>query len=561
MTTPSLTQRRLSSEQGNANHNEDIVKAAKVAIKNGKILMKKAQLSQDNSKSQGSESYVTPDKPARVMGLVETLNSVLGSPQEAGETLIDDLEPLHFIADEEIVETELGDPSHPLEGRSTEIDTGVSETAKLSNGQRLELTPTPLHVDQLASSFKLPENRLSDVSPPTLGSPNIDTEANRLRAEVDSASVGEPSLSQAHTAAEPYERYRSFVRVSPFDPDQQVEVSLQYTPWLSKYIRANRNDSFDSDSNDIVTEYIPVLDDEENTVPSIQRDSFKNDEIEAPAGKRKRASHESPSVEPALPPRSASQTYQTIQPLERPTTTRSLSPHRATMIRLPFRNRPILPRLDQVEYDQEQMRTRSSSPLLLRIPTTHLRWRPPSYTPDEQTHNVTEQTDKITVQPQEKQQTKDVSPPAANETASNDKKPVNGHKPATKLEKQRSVDAPKTRAASSNPKSSATPAKADTTTPKKQRKKRSLAGKPTTPPSSERCAECSKKEIPMRIANDLGVSSKDMRHLISIRPSKKPGHTGQGKDWDPGVLVQCGACRKYYHCGCTSPPIRNYPER
>lgn len=554
MTTPSSTQRRLSSEQGNANHNEDIVKAAKAAIKNGKLLLKKAQLSQNNSKIQGNESHVKLNKPVRVMGLVETLNSVLGSPKEVGETVIDDFEPLHFTADEETVETELGDPSHPLNARSTEIDTDVSETAKLSNDQRLELTPTPQHVGQLASTSKSPENRLSDVSPRTLRSSNIDTEANMFRADVDSASVGEPSLSQPHTAAEPYERYRSFVRVSPFDPDQQVEISLQYTPWLSKYLRANRSDSFDSNSNDIVTEYIPVLDDEENTVPSIQRDSFKNDEIEATAGKRKRASHEPPSVEPALPPRAASQTYRTIQPMETPMTTRSLSPRRPTVIRLPFGNRPIQPRVEQVVHDQEQMRTRSSSPLMLRLPSPPLRWRSSSYTP-------AEQTDKITVQPQEKKQTKDVRPPAANETASNDKKPVNGHKPATKLEIQRSVVAPITRAATFKPKSSDTPAQPDTTTPKKQRKRRSLVGKSTAPPSNEMCAECGKKEIPMRVANDLGVSSKHMRHLISIRPSKKPGHTGQGKDWDPGVLVQCETCRKYYHCGCTSPPIRNYPER
>lgn len=584
MTKPISTQRRISSEQGYANHDEDILKAAKAAIKNGKMLLKKAQLSQVNSKSQGNESNLKPDKPTRVMGLLETLNSVLGSPKEVGETVLDDLEPLYFEADEETVETELDNSSDPFKARSTEIDTDVSETAKLSNGQTLESTPTSLPVDHLSSSSKSPENRRSDVSPYNLRS-------------LDSAFVGEASLSQAHTAAEPYQRYRSFVRVSPFVPDKQVEVSLQYTPWLSKHLRANWNDSFDANSNDIVTEYIPVLDDEENTVPSTQGDSFKNGEIEAKANKRKRASHGSPSVEAALPSSLPSQSDRTIQSSpERPMTTSSLSPQRETVFNLPFRHRLILPRPNQsvfpqpnefvlprpdhIVHDQEQMHTQSSSSMMLRLPTTSLR-APSSYSsPAEQTDEINvqaqekKQTDEMNVQPQENKQTdnmnvqlqenkqrEDVRPLVAKETVSNDKRPVNGHKPVKKLEKQRSVGAPITRAATSNAKNPATPAKPDTTTPTKRRQRRSLVRKPTPPPSSAVCAECRKKEIPMRVANDLGVSAQDMRHLISIRPTKKPGHTGQGKDWDPGVLVQCDSCHKYYHCGCTSPPIRNYPER
>jgi hypothetical protein len=563
LTVPSSTQRRLSSEQDNAAPEDDILRAAKAAIKNGKILLRKAQLSQNNSKCQNNESSVKRGNPERVMGLVESLNSVLGSPNETGETVMGDPESLEIIADEGTEETDLDNPIHQL--GSTEINTDVSETGMLLNGQRLETTPTPPHLDQSTSSSKSTEIPPSDVSPPNLRCLNIETAADRFSADVDIASLGEPSLSQLQAAAETYERYQSFVRVSPFDPEQQVEISLQYTPWLSKYLRANNNDSYDSDGNDIVTEYIPVLDNEENTVPSVPRDSFKNDESETTTGKRKRASHGQPSVVPALPSRSTLQNHRTVQAQEMPMTSRSSSPRRSTIIRLPLGNRDTRPRDDPVEHDKELSRTRSSSPLMLRRPTSRLRSKSSSST-------STERTNRITVRRQDKKQTKEVSPSAASETsssdkktatsetASNDKKTANGRqKEVTKPDIQKSIHAPITRAAS-NPKSSATPTQPDAALPHKQRKSVSLVKTPTTPTSAEICAECGEKEIPLTVANNLGVSAEDVRHLISMRPTKKPGHTGQGKDWDPGVLVQCETCRNHYHCGCTDPPIRNYPE-
>ncbi|KAI8579324.1 hypothetical protein K450DRAFT_242684 [Umbelopsis ramanniana AG] len=538
--------RRLSSEQDNADREEVVEKAAKAAIVNGKMLLRKAQMTHSKSKFQNNESYGKEGKPERVLGLVETLNSVLGSPVEAGETITGDSELLETTADEELVETDLGD--------STEINTDIIETEMLSNGRRLETTPTPPHLDQSITRSKSTEKRQSDASPPILWPPNIGPGDERFSTDVGSASLGEPSLSGVEAAAETYEKYRTFVRVSPFDPEQQVEISLQYTPWLSKYLRTDNADAYDSDGNDIVTEYIPVFDGEENIVPSVQHDDTKNGENKTTAGKRKRTSHKQPSVEPALPSRSASQNHRTVQVQETPMTTRSLSPRRSTMIRVPLVNQPIRPRIDAAEHDKEHPRTRSASPLMPRRPIPRLMPRPSS---------STSSTNKINLRTQYEQNTKEASLSVRSEAASNNKKTVNGQKEVPKLDKQKGIHAPIKRAAS-DPKSSATPpppSHPEAALPPKQRKGRSLAKKATTLPADDVCAECGKKEISLKIASELGVSAANMRHLISIRPTKKPGHTGQGKDWDPGVLVQCETCRNNYHCGCTDPPIRNYPER
>lgn len=88
---------------------------------------------------------------------------------------------------------------------------------------------------------------------------------------------------------------------------------------------------------------------------------------------------------------------------------------------------------------------------------------------------------------------------------------------------------------------------------------------PPTPPAPRTdhlvCTTCSQREPPQSVIKGLGISAKEMKYIMKIRPSKHFGHTGRGKDWDPGALIECETCKRHFHSGCTDPPVRNYPQR
>jgi hypothetical protein len=82
-----------------------------------------------------------------------------------------------------------------------------------------------------------------------------------------------------------------------------------------------------------------------------------------------------------------------------------------------------------------------------------------------------------------------------------------------------------------------------------------------TSSKAHKCTECGRKNVPQSVLDSCGITPDDWKRLVKLAPTKKPGHTGNGKDWDPNTLIECETCNRFYHCGCTDPLVRNYPQR
>ncbi|CAO3623035.1 unnamed protein product [Cunninghamella blakesleeana] len=74
------------------------------------------------------------------------------------------------------------------------------------------------------------------------------------------------------------------------------------------------------------------------------------------------------------------------------------------------------------------------------------------------------------------------------------------------------------------------------------------------------CGTCKKEKLPQYAYDNLGIDEDYLKGLEKTKDLRPIGHTGKGKYWDPQVFIQCTICNRWYHCGCTSPPLKNYPE-
>lgn len=83
---------------------------------------------------------------------------------------------------------------------------------------------------------------------------------------------------------------------------------------------------------------------------------------------------------------------------------------------------------------------------------------------------------------------------------------------------------------------------------------------PVERPQQQQCHTCHQMEIPQSTLESLGITKDYIINLATTKHKRLKGFTGRGKAWDPATFIECPHCKLKFHCGCQSPPVRNYPS-
>ncbi|CAO3612550.1 unnamed protein product [Cunninghamella echinulata] len=78
--------------------------------------------------------------------------------------------------------------------------------------------------------------------------------------------------------------------------------------------------------------------------------------------------------------------------------------------------------------------------------------------------------------------------------------------------------------------------------------------------SPHTCEICKEENIPQSVLDKLEITNQYMKDLKKTEDLRPLGHTGSKHYWDPQVFIRCIKCKNWYHCGCASPPVKNFPE-
>jgi hypothetical protein len=340
---------------------------------------------------------------------------------------------------------------------------------------------------------------------------------------VPEETVAQPPPSSSTSSAiqvteDPVPQY---FRLSPFGPEKELKRPVESIRWLSK-LDSNDDLGLTDSEKEIVTEYIPVVNNDESLVS----DTAPN--------KERAATHFDAANQLQNESTKSSRTVQAKQPVALPLRTHKRKLKLESVeLSLPKRGRPMkamgAQRLIKDEQDDDEIPTMRRSNRTASATTTSSSPKPRD---TDESPTMRRSTRMASV-------TSTSSPPKFRESRDQTRK------------ESKKIAA--TNATASQHSNGSTQLK-NVSTPISSQGKAHDNKHPV-------CATCRQKDIPQSVIDGLGISNEEMKRLEKIRPFAKPGHTGVGKDWDPNCLIPCETCDRYYHSGCVEPPLKNYPAR